>query len=180
MILLDAMRSKINAAAGPFVCLPRNCQGQLSRFLAAHRQVRRAIENDDGSTLIEFSATLSVLMTFVYVLMQISMLLYTYGMISECAREASRYASVRGSTCQTSSSTSCTATTTSVSSYATGRGFPNLGGSVLSATTTYPDGNEAPGSRVRVQITYPYSVSLPLVQKRTISLEVASEMYIVQ
>ena len=139
-----------------------------------------AVQNDDGSSLVEFSATLGLLMSFVYVLMQISMALYTYGMISECAREATRYASVRGSTCQTSSSSSCTATTTSVSTYATGRGFPNIGGSTLSATTTYPDGNEAPGSRVKVTITYPYTVSLPLVPKKTISLQVSSEMYILQ
>jgi hypothetical protein len=153
MTLLDRIRRKFNVAA---------------------------VQDDRGSSLIEFSATLGLLMTFVFVLTQISMALYTYGMISECAREATRWASVRGTQCLTSGSASCTATTTTVSNYAKGLGFPNIGGSAIVPTTTYPDGDEAPGHRVKVTITYPYSVSLPLVPHKTISLQVSSEMYILQ
>jgi len=174
MVLLDTIRWRVNAAIGPFLWVSRDRCRRSSRLLAAHCQMPY------GSALIEFATTLSLLMTFVYVLMQLSMAFYTYGMISECAREATRYASVRGSTCKTSSGSSCTASTTSVSTYAKGLGFPNIGGSTITPVTTYPDGNESPGSRVQVQITYPYSVSLPFVPKQTISLQVSSEMYILQ
>jgi Flp pilus assembly protein TadG len=153
MALLDRMRRKIHMAA---------------------------VQDQDGNSLIEFSATLGVMFTFVYVLMQICMALYTYGMISECAREATRWASVRGSTCKTSGGSSCTATTTTVANYAKGLGFPNIGGSALNPVASYPDTNEAPGSRVKVTITYPYTVNLPFVPKQTLSLQVSSEMYILQ
>lgn len=153
MTLLDRMRPKIDVAA---------------------------VHDQDGSSLVEFSATLGLMFTFVYILMQICMALYTYGMISECAREATRWASVRGSTCQTAAGSSCTATTTTVSNYAKGLGFPNIGGGALNPVASYPDTNEAPGSRVKVTITYPYSVNLPFVPKQTISLQVSSEMYILQ
>jgi len=169
----------------------RDCCRRSSRVFAVHRRIGDAargvrvsikdgVQNDQGSALIEFSVCLSLMMTFVFVLMQICIAFYTYGMISECAREATRWASVRGSSCLTSGGASCTATTTSVSSYATGLGFPNIGGGTMSAVTTYPDSNELPGSRVKVAITYSLTTSLPLVPKKTISLQVASEMYIVQ
>ena len=180
MPLLDAIRRKVNAAAGPFVWLLRDCYRPSGRPSAAHRKVRRAVRGDDGSSLIEFAATLGLMMTFIFVLTQISMALYTYGMISECAREATRWASVRGTQCLTAGGASCTATTTSVSNYAKGLGFPNIGGSAISPVTTYPDLDEAPGHRVKVTITYPYSVSLPFVPQKAISLQVSSEMYILQ
>ena len=81
--------------------------------------------------MIEFVVPASALMIFVFAVMEMGMLFYTYGMISESAREATRYAIVRGSTCLTSSSTSCTATSTTISNYAKGLGLPNIGGGTL-------------------------------------------------
>jgi len=164
----------------------RRSRGMRARRQSAVRGVasvfrsRDAVANEDGQSLVEFAISISALMTFLCVLMEICIAFYTYGMISECAREATRWASVRGATCQTASSTSCTATTTSVSTYATGLGYPNPGGGVLNATTTYPDGNENPGSRVKVDIKYTFTIRLPLVPKNSLALETASEMYILQ
>lgn len=122
----------------------------------------------------------TALMTFVFVLMEICIVFYSYGMISECAREATRYAIVRGSTCLTSSSTSCTASAATINTYATGRGYPNIGGGTPVATTTFPDGNQAPGSRVKVAVTYTVSIKLPFVPKNSLALNSSSEMYILQ
>jgi Flp pilus assembly protein TadG len=124
--------------------------------------------------------SLTALMTFVFVVMEIGIVFYTYGMISESAREATRYAIVRGSTCLTSSSTSCTASAATINTYATGRGFPNIGGGTPVATTTFPDGNQAPGSRVKVDIQYTVSIKVPFVPKNSIALDSSSEMYILQ
>jgi Flp pilus assembly protein TadG len=140
----------------------------------------KVVQNEDGGSLIEFAITLSALMAFVMALMELCIAFYSYGMISECAREATRWAIVRGSTCQTSSSTSCTATTTSVSAYATGRNYPNPGGGTMTATTTYPDGDANPGSRVAVDIRYTLTIRLPLIPKNSLALETASSMYILQ
>jgi len=135
---------------------------------------------ESGGSQIEFVLSFTALMTFVFVLMEICIVFYTYGMISESAREATRYAIVRGSTCLTSSSTSCTVSATTISSYATGLGFPNIGGSALNVTTTFPDGNQAPGSRVKVDIQYTVPIKLPFVPKNSLGLDTSSEMYILQ
>lgn len=130
--------------------------------------------------MIEFVLSFSALMIFVFAVMEMCMLFYTYGMISESAREATRYAIVRGSTCLTSSSTSCTATSTTISNYAKGLGLPNIGGGTLNVTTTFPDGNQNPGSRVKVDVQYSVSIRLPFMPRNAIPLDSSSEMYILQ
>lgn len=143
-------------------------------------RIRHLARSDSGGSEIEFMLSLTALLTFVFVVMEIGIVFYTYGMISESAREATRYAIVRGSTCLTSSSTSCTATASSISSYATGLGYPNIGGGTMIAATSFPDGNQAPGSRVKVDIKYSVSIKVPFVPKNALALESSSEMYILQ
>jgi Flp pilus assembly protein TadG len=138
------------------------------------------LRSEDGSSLVEFALTFTGMMAFVFVMMEICVAFYSYGLICDYACEGTRYAIVRGSTCVTSSSSSCTATTTSVTNYVKGLGLPNIGGGTINVTTTYPDTNENPGSRVRVAITYTVAITMPLVPRNSISLQTASEMYILQ
>ena len=148
------------------------------------RRLRAQIENagadDSGSAQIEFMVTFSALMTFVFVLMQMCIAFYSYSLISESAREATRYAAVHGSTCLTSSSTSCTATAAAIQTYATSRGLPNIGGGTLTATATFPDGSNVPGDRVEVSIQYTMPIKLPFVPRNSLSFTSASQMYILQ
>jgi Flp pilus assembly protein TadG len=109
------------------------------------------LRGEDGQSLLEFALSFSVLMGLMFVFIELCLVFYTYGMIAECAREGSRYASVHGSTCVTSASTSCTLSASSINSYVSGRGFPNLGGGTITVATTFPDGNQVPGSRVKVR-----------------------------
>jgi len=155
--------------------LLRQLRGQLR--ISRNKDI---VQREDGASLVEFAVSFSLFMTLIFVLLETCIAFYTYGMISECSREATRWAIVRGSTCVTSASTSCTATTTTVSSHATGMGFPNPGGGTINATTTYPDGNEAPGSRVKVAISYTFPIRIPFVPKTSLALSTASEMYILQ
>jgi Flp pilus assembly protein TadG len=136
--------------------------------------------NEQGGSMIEFVLSFSALMIFVFAIMEMCMLFYSYGMISESARDATRYAIVRGSTCLTSSSTSCTASAATINSYAKGLGLPNIGGGTLSVNTTFPDGNENPGSRVKVDVQYSVSIKLPFMPHNAIPLDSSSEMYILQ
>ena len=161
---------------------------RLAALLASYRRHRRALREEGGATLIEFAITISVALTLVFVIMQLCLALYMYGMISETAREATRWAIVRGSTCVTGSGTSCTTTTTAITNYAKGLGFPNVGGGTLVVTPTYPDTNpvgggancQAPGCRVKVAISYTVAISLPFVPRNSIPLQTSSEMYILQ
>jgi len=154
--------------------------GRANRFFGRPDRIKDGLGEEDGSALVEFSITVSVLMTFVLALMQICVAFYSYGLISDYAREGTRYASVRGVSCLNGSGNSCTATTTSVTNYVKGLGLPNIGGGTINVTTTYPDGNENAGSRVKVAITYTVPISLPLVPKNSITLQTSSEMYILQ
>ena len=159
----------------------------LRRFFTRLCRNNRAVQDECGSSLVEFALTFSTMMAVVFTLMEICMAFYTYGMISESAREATRYAIVHGSTCVTGTSASCAANATAINTYAKGLGFPNIGGGNLSVTTTYlpngsnvPDGNNVPGHRVHVDIQYVFAIRLPFVPSNSMSFDTSSEMYILQ
>jgi hypothetical protein len=59
--------------------------------------VRRAL-NERGSALWEFAFVLTVMLTLIFGVMEFSQVMYAYHFVSNAAREATRYASVRGST----------------------------------------------------------------------------------
>jgi Flp pilus assembly protein TadG len=153
---------------------------QSLRLVALRGRNRRIAQEEDGSSLIEFAIVSSGMILFVLVLMQLCIALYSYGMITEVARDTTRWAATRGSTCETYSSTSCTATAATITSYAKGLGYPNIGGGTMSVTPTFPAGNQSPGSTVKVAITYTVPVTLPLVPKHSISLQTSSVMTILQ
>jgi Flp pilus assembly protein TadG len=143
---------------------------------------------ESGQTLVEFAVSLGLLLTSVFTLMELSLLFYTYSTISECAREGSRYAMVRGSTCTTGAGASCTASATAVNTYVSGLKYPNPGGGAMSVNTTYSadgitfttTGNNAPNDFVRVNITYTFPIRMPFVPKKSLSLSAQSQMYILQ
>jgi Flp pilus assembly protein TadG len=151
---------------------------ESQRILALRCHNRQIAREEEGSSLIEFAIVSSGMMLFVLVLMQLCIALYSYGMITEVARETTRWAATRGSTCETSASTSCTATTATITSYAKGLGYPNVGGGTMLVTPIFSP--NTPGSTVTVTITYTVPVTLPLVPKNSISLKTSSKMTILQ
>jgi Flp pilus assembly protein TadG len=137
--------------------------------------------NEEGSALVEFALTVPILMTFFFGLIQVCLASYTHQVISETAREGTRYAMVHGSSCVTGNgSTSCTATAAAVNSYVAAHGWPNIGGGTLGVNTTYPDGNENPDSRVQVNVTYLFPFKIPFVPPSTLTMSSTSVTYIVQ
>lgn len=149
------------------------------RPLVVRLRKRKIALGEEGSSLIEFAIVSSGMMLFVMVLMQVCLAIYSYGMITEVARETTRWAATRGSTCQTVNLTSCTATTATITSYAKGIGLPNIGGGMMNVTPSFVP-NNTPGSAVKVVITYTVPITLPMVPKNSISLQSQSEMTIVQ
>lgn len=141
--------------------------------------INDAAHGESGGSMIEFALSFSALMTFVFCLMEMCIALYSYGLISESARETSRYAIVHGSTCLTGSSTSCTASATTISTYAKNLGLPNIGGGTLNVTTRFVPDN-TPGSVVIVSIQYTMPIKMPFVPTRSLSMTSASQMYILQ
>jgi Flp pilus assembly protein TadG len=135
---------------------------------------------ENGQALVEMAISFPLVATFVFTMIEICLAFYSFCMISEYAREGTRYAIVRGATCINASNASCTASSSTISSYVSHISLPNLGGGTVTSTTTFPDGNQNPGSRVQVHVTYVFPVSLPFVPKNSISMGSTSVMYIVQ
>ncbi|MGA8731343.1 MAG: hypothetical protein WB608_21475 [Terracidiphilus sp.] len=50
----------------------------------------------------------------------------------------------------------------------------------MTPSTSFPDGNENPGSRVLVTVQYVFPVNLPFVPQNSVTMASTSEMYIVQ
>jgi len=185
MAFQDVMRRRPNGTGrGPTgsmrVLLRRGIQ-----IRAAEEQSRDAAGSEGGSALIETAVSLPVLFVLLFCFMEVCLVFYSYDMISESAREGTRYAMFLSSTCTNSSGASCTATAAQVNSYVSGLGWPNLAGGTMTASTTYKTPAGGAGTNivsdfVVVQITYVFPITMPFVPKNSITLKSMSQMIIVQ
>lgn len=170
-----ADRYQYRRASGVHFALP----GRVWRAVLGGK--RGFASGEDGQAMIEAAVALPVLLAFVFTMIEICLVFYSYCMISESAREGTRYAIVRGSTCQTGvTKASCTATASSINTFVQGLGWPNLGMGTLTANTTFPNSTQNPGNPVTVTVKYVFPVTLPFLQKRNLSMSSSSTMYIIQ
>lgn len=144
---------------------------------------------EQGSSLVEMALSLVILLTVLFGLIEMCLALYTYHFISEAAREGTRYAIVRGSSCQFPSA--CPAAATDIQNYVESLGFPGINPSAMTVTTTwspYPAGGTCtpsascnnPGNSVQVQVQYKFPLSIPFIPARTLSMSSTSQMVISQ
>jgi Flp pilus assembly protein TadG len=157
-----------------------------------------ASERGDG--MIEFAISAVVLFTCIFGIIGCSQLLYAYHFTSYSAREATRYAMVRGSTwgstnCATTTTAVCNATTANVQAYVQSIVPPGMNaGTPLTVTTTWPgtelagsattcsttNGNNSPGCLVMVQVSYSFNYLLPFLPTTALNLRSTSEVVILQ
>lgn len=71
-----------------------------------------------GSELVEFAFVVTILFAFIFGIIDFGHAAYTYHFVADVAREATRYASVRGSACR--SLPDCDIDETGVENYAKG------------------------------------------------------------
>lgn len=153
----------------------------------------RAVRDDRGSSLVEYAIVVPVLLTFLFGIMDFSRFLYTYHFISEVAREATRYAVVRGSSfsgtaCASTATFACDATSANIQSYVRSLTPPGINASSVLATATWPgaaptgasgtcstaNGNNSPGCLVQVVVSYPYKFMLPFLPSSASTWTVSS------
>jgi Flp pilus assembly protein TadG len=157
---------------------------------AEYAQWLRRVHGEHGSTLVETALSLVVLLTVALGVMEMSLALYTYHFISDAAREGTRYAIVRGSSCPASLS-GCPAAGAGVDvqTYVRGLGFPGITPGLMTATTTFPSGTGCtpqatpcnnPGNLVRVVVVYQFPLSIPFLAARTLRMSSTSQMVISQ
>jgi Flp pilus assembly protein TadG len=140
-----------------------------------------------GTSTIEFALGASLLFTLVVGIITMCFALYTYNIVAEAAREATRFAIVRGSSCHFGSP--CTpAATGDIQTYVSNLGFP--GSSNLTATpawSAYPAGGtckspgcNGPGDQVAVTVTYQFPLVIPFLPPRTLNMSNTAAMVISQ
>ncbi len=140
----------------------------------------RALRCERGGALLDTALTLPIVFTLFFCFMEMCLIAYAKNLITECAREGTRYAMYHGSTCPTSSNPTCQASATQINTYVSSLGWPNLSGGTLSVSTTFPNGSQAPGNYVQVQVNYSMPVTMPFVPVSTFSLTSTSKAKILQ
>ena len=160
----------------------------------------RRLNEEGGSTLVEFAFVFMLLITMVLGIVDFSRALYAYHFVSGAARSATRWAAVNGSTCVDDSSCASPAGPADVQNYvkqlataatidtsATGCG----GSACLTTTPTWnPAGSNSPascgttnafdypGCTVQVQVSYNFNFLIPFIRSSAITLSSTSQMII--
>jgi Flp pilus assembly protein TadG len=150
------------------------------------------LDAEEGATLIEVAVSFALMIALIVTIFQISLALYASHFVADAAREATRYAIVRGSSsCSNSPNlTNCNATAEQIKSWVRNLGYPGIDPQRLNATTTWPSGGvdcypsaspcNNPGSLVNVVVTYEFPLSIPFWKSATINLQSTSQMVISQ
>jgi Flp pilus assembly protein TadG len=153
--------------------------------LAANRS-SSGFHGERGTSTIEFALGASLLFMTVVGIISMMFALYTYNIVSEAAREAARFAIVRGSACHFAAA--CPAASGDIQTYVQNLGFP--GSSTLVATpawSAYPAGGackhagcNGPGDQVTVTVTDQFPLVIPFLPRRTLSMSNTAAMVISQ
>ena len=153
------------------------------------------VRGESGSGLVEYSIVFILFITMVLGVADFSRAVYAYHFVSNAAREAARYASVRGSTC--SDDGSCTAANS-----ASGVAGPSSATDIQDFVKNVPKGinpaqitttpswsnpsnittckttSNAPGCTVVVLVKYNFAFFTPLVSKATLTFSSTSQRLI--
>jgi Flp pilus assembly protein TadG len=122
----------------------------------------KRFRNEEGSTLVEFALCSGVLFMSLFGVFGLCGALYSYNFVSEAAREATRYALVRGSAC--TGFADCNMTSAQINSLVQNLGYPGLNPSNMTAAATWSGSNvpiNAPGNTVSVTVTYNFPLTIP-------------------
>lgn len=160
------------------------------------------MRRDEGSNLVETAISATVFFAMLFGICQMSYAFYLYQFTSDAARQATRYAMVRGSTCSTNtpSLTNCNATSDQIQTWVRSLHYPGVRSGNLALTTTWcqatvdttvnpntttwgtcSGGTAAnPGNLVHVTVSYPLGVTIPWSNNTTLTIGASSSMVISQ
>lgn len=160
------------------------------------RYRRSRAQHEDGTALVELALTITILLTVLFGIISMSLAAYSYFFVSDAARQATRYAIVRGSTCSTYSPnlTNCNVTSDEIQTYVQALAFPAISSNNLTATASWYSPSSGtpttwslcsprctgPGNAVKVNVTYTLPLLIPFIPKTTLTLTSNSQMVIAQ
>ena len=177
----------------------------MSKELAMHK-LFRLVREERGAELVEFTATMGLLLLVLLGAFQWMLAMYGYHFTTYAAQQGTRFAMVRGSTwsqniatnCSTSAPPNfkkkygCTASSSDIQNYVKSLVSPGINSSNVTINTTNsyvwpgatPDGVSCStingeGCLVKVTVTYTFNV-MPFVSVKALSMSATSETAILQ
>lgn len=157
---------------------------------------------NDGSATLEMAVSSTVLFAMLFGISQMSIALYSYHFVADAARQATRYAMVRGSTCSTNTPnlTNCNITQDEIQTYVQSLHYPGIRTANLTATILWCQASttnnrttwaactagtsKAPGNEVYVNVSYKMAIHIPFANnwtgKNLLSTSSSSQMVISQ
>jgi Flp pilus assembly protein TadG len=163
-----------------------------SRTFALRRMTARAAREDGGS-MVEMALSMSILCSVIFGILAVSLALYSYVFVSNAAREATRYAIVRGddqaADCgATPGYANCIAQTADIQKYIRNGAFPGIKSSNVTVTTTWlTPGGAACGTTdtcktneaiVKSTVSYSFTLAIPFIPARSLTESSTSQMVI--
>jgi Flp pilus assembly protein TadG len=157
---------------------------------------QRSAHGESGSAILETALSMAVLLSVIFGIMEVCLAAYTNHFINEAAREATRYAIVRGNTfttdCTAPTLATCTAqggnNTGDIATYVQNLHFPSIDPNKMTVNSTWlhsdgtacgtGDSCKAVGNNVQVTITYNFPLAVPFVPVNTWTLTSTSQMVI--
>jgi Flp pilus assembly protein TadG len=138
-----------------------------------------------GSSIVEFAIVSSVVLLLIMSILDCGRALFTYHLLANNARQATRFAVVRGSTC---TATGCPAQATDLTAYVKGisTGIDPNGLTVLTSWSSVPANGctaapyQGPGCLVTVEVDYTFRFVSPLMPNISMPMKGVSQMYIAQ
>ena len=156
------------------------------------------LRDEQGAGIVELAVSCMVLLTTLVGICQLSLGLYDYQFCTDAARQATRWAMVRGSTSKvnTPNLSKADASADDISDYVKGLGYSGITSSKITVTTTWcaasgatppitwsscsSGTSNAPGNLVKVTVAYPVSFQIPFAPKLSLNLSGSSEMVVAQ
>jgi Flp pilus assembly protein TadG len=163
---------------------------------AARGSALLRLRGEEGSSLVETGMALLIFLPLLFGAIQFSLVFYTYHDVTDAARQAVRWAAVRGSTSCTNTPGlyDCKATSDEIQSYVRGLGYPGLVASNINVATSWLSASSvptswsacgvspcnAPGNQVQVTVSYSYPISIPYWKSTSFNISSTSAMVIAQ
>lgn len=155
---------------------------------------KRLWSSESGAAIVEMAIASSIVLSLLLGLMQISLALYAYHFTADAAREASRWAIVRGSQCNSNTPglDHCGASQTDVQNYVQGLGYPYASSMTVAvswltasappatAWTACAGSCNQPGNAVRVTVSYNFPLYIPFWRNAAVRVGSVSQMVIAQ
>lgn len=165
--------------------------GRIPRiFRRPSRQKAPATFCQRGSGLVEQALVLTILLTVMFGIIDFGRALYTYHFVSEAAREATRWASVRSTTTLLPSGPATNGSGGNVQTFVANVSGMGLDSTKITANTNWiappraipactPPANR-PGCVVQVKVDYAFQFIVPFLPSAAFTMSSTSEMVITQ